>query len=209
MTRWLVGLVLGVAALGAVFLMWKREADQKAEKPSASHEMPMDMSQPAAPPTSAPQGPAPEVPAAGAAPETAPSGPLASAEGIIVVDEAWARPAGANGTTAVYMLMTNTAQAADQIVQVSSPDAAETSIHETRVDSKNVATMRPAAPVDLEPGVPLVFEPRGLHVMLTGLKHALKEGSQLTLIFTFQHAGTLNLKVAVGEQVSDGDSVQP
>jgi hypothetical protein len=191
--------------------MWKHEANEKAEKTAASHEMPTDMGQPAAPDASAPapQGPAPEVPAVGAAPETAPSGPLASAEGIIVVDEAWVRPADAKGATAVYMLMTNTGQIADQIVQVSSPDAAEAGIHETRIDSKNVATMRPAAPVDLEPGVPLVFEPQGLHVMLTGLKHPLKEGSQLTLVFTFQRAGTLNIKVPVGEQVSDGDSVQP
>lgn len=207
MGRWLIGLVLGLLALGAVFFLWQRESAQKTETAPAPHEAPMD----AGPANTAPAAPSPaETGTPGAAsPETPATEPSASAESIIVVDEPWARTASANGTTAAYMLMTNTSQTPDRITAVSSPDAAEAMIHETRIDSKNVATMKPAAHVDLDPGVPLVFEPGGLHVMLTGLKHPLKEGDQLTVVFTFQHAGTLHVKVPVGEQQTDGDSVQP
>jgi periplasmic copper chaperone A len=208
MTRWLIGLVLGLIALTGVYFLWHQESAKPhgatlRETPAAR--VPAAVSP--APPGGSGLPAAAQPP--GSATETAPAASTASAEGIIVIDEPWARATAANGTTAAYMLMTNTSETADRLVSVSSPDAAQASIHETRIDSKNVVTMRPASRIDLDPGVPVVFEPGGLHVMLEGLKHPLKEGDQLTVIFTFQHAGTLNVKVPVGEQQTDGDSTQP
>jgi copper(I)-binding protein len=217
MGRWLIAFALGLMTLGAVFFLWKQESAEHAQRVAAQdatiqmghggHAAGPTTGMPAGAPAAA--GPAPAGEAAPSAADTAPANASASAEGVIVVDEPWARAGTAGGTTAAFMLMTNTSQAPDRIVTVSSPDATEAAIHETRIDSKNVATMRPANHADLDPGVPLVFEPGGLHVMLSGLKHPLKEGDALTVVFTFQHAGTLSVKVPVGELTGDGDSVQP
>jgi copper(I)-binding protein len=209
MGRWLIGLLLGLAALGAVFFLWQRESAHKAEIPVEPESAPMAMDghSPTAPEPASP-GTA-EAPASGEAAAPVPDNPTASAEGIIVIDEPWARAAAANGNSAVYMLLTNTSQTADRLIAVSSPDAAEAAVHDTKIDSRNIATMRPASHVDLDPGVPLALEPGGLHVMLTGLKHPIKDRDQVTLVLTFQHAGTLTVKVPVGELAADGDSVQP
>jgi len=211
MGRWLIALVLGLASLGAVFFLWQRESTQRAETGTGAETQgePMSMDGQSPPAATAPAAQAPAETNAGAEPAAPAPESSASAEGIIVTDEPWARTGPASGNSAAYMLMTNTSQVADRIIAVSSPDAEEAAIHDTKIDSKNVATMHPASRVDLDPGVPLVFEPGGLHIMLRGLKHALKEGDQVTILLTFQHAGTLRVKVPVGELAADGDSVQP
>ena len=213
MARWLIALVLGLAALGAVFFLWQRESAQKtatgtetaaggdslSEAPRGSPPA-TDGENTVAPSAAEPQG---------NAGTTATPDPSLSAEGVMVIDEPWARTGSAGGTSAVYMLLTNTSQVADRVVAVSSPDAETAVIHDTTIDSKNVATMRPANHVDLDPGVPLVFEPGGLHVMLQGLKHSLKEGDKISIQLTFQHAGTLRASIPVGELATGGDAVQP
>jgi copper(I)-binding protein len=217
MGKWLIGLVMGVAALGGVFLLWKQQAAQSsagaaAEVAELSPPAPASGEAPAAPDStsaSAPDsGAAPQTVADSAAPEAAkPS--TASAEGIIVVDDPWAQPAPAGHAAAdAYMLFTNTSQTPDRIVAVSSPDSDEAAIQDTVAYANGSAT-RPAAHADLDPGVPLVFEPGGLHVALIGLKHPIKNGDSLTLVFSFAHAGTLKVKVPVGEQPSLTDGIQP
>jgi len=205
MGKWIIGLVMGLAALGGVFLLWKQQQNQTAASNAVQvTELP--------PPSPAPAD-TPSAPGATSIPAQNPAASqqanTASAEGVINVDDAWAQPAQESRTGAnAYMLFTNMSQTPDSIVSVSSPDSEQAAIQDTVAYANGSAT-RPAAHADLDPGVPLVFEPGGLHVALVGLKHPVKKGDTLTLIFTFAHAGTLNVKVPVGEQPSLSDGIQP
>jgi copper(I)-binding protein len=190
MGKWLIGLLMGVVALGGVYFLWKQQQSGASTASNAVEvaELP-------------PPAPAPSEMAAATPPDTAPSTP-ASAEGIIAVDDPWAKSAGP-GKAECYMLFTNTGQTPDRIAAVSSPDADQAVIQDVS------GTARGAVHADLDPGVPLVFEPGSLNVTLTGLKHPLKTGDAVTLVFTFAHAGTLTVKVPVGEQPSLSDGIQP
>jgi periplasmic copper chaperone A len=211
MAKWIIGLVMGLAALGGVFLLWKQQqsqttasnAVQVAELPPPAP-APPDASN--APQSGGESGTAPQDTADSHAPGQSNT---ASAEGIIHIDDPWAQPAQESKTAAdAYMLFTNMSQTPDNIVSVSSPDSEQAVIQDTVAYANGSAT-RPAAHADLDPGVPLVFEPGGLHVTLIGLKHPIKKGDNLTLVFTFAHAGTLSVKVPVGEQPSLSDGIQP
>jgi copper(I)-binding protein len=57
--------------------------------------------------------------------------------------------------------------------------------------------MRKVGPIDLTPEAPLVLEPGGLHVMLTGLRGQLAAGTHHTLTLVFEHAGRVSVDVEV------------
>jgi copper(I)-binding protein len=207
MGKWLIGLVMGLVVLGGVYFLWKQQSGAGASAPGdiTVSELP--------PPSAAAPEPEPALTEPSTEPSTAvgngPAAPAssASAEGIIAVDEPWAKSTSANHAEA-YMLFTNTGQIPDRIAAVSSPDADGAQIEET-VSASNGARTRPANHTDLDPGVPLVFEPGSLHVALSGLKHPIKPGDSLTLVFTFAHAGTLKVKAQVGEQPALSDGIAP
>lgn len=200
MGRWLIAFILGLAALGTVYVMWTRENARR-------HEDEIEVA-PLPPPQMAPSAPQANQPSA-SAPLAEAADPSASAEGLIAIDEPWAR-AGAKGkTAAAYMLITNVSGKPDRIAAVSSPDAAEAVIHETGIDSNGVASMKQVSHVDLDSGAPLIFEPGGLHVMLMGLTRSLKPGDRLTVVFRFQSSGTLHVTVPILDEGTDGAGILP
>lgn len=122
------------------------------------------------------------------------------AQGVptIQVEQAWARAsAGQARTGAAYMTLVNHGQAADRLVKVASMVAEKTELHSHVMDG-DVMRMRPIAAVEVNPGEPSVLKPGGLHVMLIGLKAPLKAGGSFMLDLTFEKAGTIQVKVAIG-----------
>jgi len=118
----------------------------------------------------------------------------ASAHGIHIRD-AWARatPAGAR-MGAIYLTIESAA--ADRLLAAAVPDsvAEETQIHETIVipDSSGGAsrmTMRPVAALELPAGQPVQLKPGGYHIMLMGMKRALKAGDRVAVTLTLENAG--------------------
>jgi copper(I)-binding protein len=108
----------------------------------------------------------------------------------------WARPtAGSATTAAVYFTVTNKSQP-DRLTGVSTPIAAAAELHET-INDNGVMKMRPVQSIALDPGKPVTFKPGGYHVMLTGVKGALKAGDSFPLTLTFEHAQPITETVKV------------
>ena len=95
-----------------------------------------------------------------------------------------------------YMRIDNKGSADDKLVHASSPAADAVQIHTMAMDG-SVMRMREVADVDLPAGKSVTLKPGGFHLMLVGLRKPLIEGSRVPLTLTFEHAGTIDVEVAV------------
>lgn len=115
----------------------------------------------------------------------------------ITVDGAWARASvGAMPDGVAYVHIVNTGGAADRLLGLSTPVAAKAELHETKT-SNGMMTMRPVGPLPVAPAESIEFMPGGLHIMLVGLKHPLKQGETFPLTLSFEHAGAVQATVTV------------
>lgn len=115
----------------------------------------------------------------------------------IEITEARARPASANGVSAIYLNVLNGSSAADTIVSLSSPAAGMVEIHETYEREEGMMGMRPAETVVVPSEDALVLKPGGLHVMLMQLNRELSEGDEVELIVEFTNAGEITISAPV------------
>lgn len=133
--------------------------------------------------------------------------PLAAHEteaGVLRVDHAWARAtAGMAKVGAAYVTVINDGAEMDRLVGAATPVAAKAELH-TVVMEGSVMSMRPVEAVEVHPGEPVVLRPGGIHVMLMGLKHPLKEGEMFPLTLTFEHGGPVEVDVMVQKAGSMG-----
>jgi len=108
--------------------------------------------------------------------------PPALADAVLVKD-AWVRPAVA-GQSGTGGYLTVEAKEAVTLTGLKSPIAAETELHEMRMEG-DVMQMRAVPYVPIKAGATLKLAPGGQHLMLMGLKRALPAGDHvpLTLIF--------------------------
>ncbi len=120
---------------------------------------------------------------------------LAQSPGVTVT-EAWSRATtGLAQTGAIYL--TVTASQPDRLTAASTPVAATTELHQTRMEN-GVMEMRPVpGGLPVTPGTPIHMAPGGYHVMLMGLKQPLKQGDHVPLTLTFEHAGTVTAEAVV------------
>lgn len=220
MTRWIIAGVMGAIAFGAVFLLYRQEQ---------RNPLPVAVATPPASEAAAAGGDAGSsgaagahdghgghgAPAAGPAPlepppsPLLPAGPRPDAARLIAVDFAWARESiPGRDMTAAYLILTNAGDTPDRLIAARSSAAGLVEIHET-VQAGGVMSMRPVRAVDLDPGVPVAFEPGGLHLMVMDLPAPLKAGDILPLELDFEHAGRLVLSVPVGEPAENADGTTP
>lgn len=108
----------------------------------------------------------------------------------VEVSKPWAR-ATIDGQTTAGVYMSLRAREELKLVKVSSPLAQSAELHSTVKDG-NTARMRAVPDFLLKNDEPFVLKPGGYHMMLIGLKHALKTGEVVPLTLTFARAdGTL------------------
>jgi copper(I)-binding protein len=120
-----------------------------------------------------------------------------AADSVIKIDKVWARATMQPGATGVvYLTLSNGGPAADRLVSVSSPVAAEAGLH-IMVLEGTVMQMRPVDALDVKPGDSIQLKPGGLHIMLTNLKQALKQGERFPLTLDFEKAGRVEVEVTV------------
>ena len=120
-----------------------------------------------------------------------------AADPAIRIDKAWARATMKPGATGVvYLTVSNSGPAADRLVSVSSPVAAGAGLH-IMVMEGTVMQMRPVDALDVKPGDTVPLKPGGLHIMLTNLKQALKQGQHFPLTLDFEKAGRVEVEVTV------------
>ena len=120
-----------------------------------------------------------------------------SGVGSLQVEHPWARASiGAAKAGATYLTVVNHGETVDLLVGATTPVAKHAGLH-THLMEQGVMKMRPLEAVEVAPGEPTVFKPGGLHIMLTGLRHPLKEGETFPLTLTFRNAGSLEVDVRV------------
>jgi len=126
----------------------------------------------------------------------------------VQVQDAWARATAAGAHTgAVYLTLTDTAGAADQLVSASSPVAGMAELHET-VNDHGVMRMRPVKALPLAPGKAATLKPGGYHIMLMGLKQQLKPGDSFPLTLTFQNSPPVTATITVAKAGAMGPAMK-
>jgi copper(I)-binding protein len=127
-------------------------------------------------------------------------------EGGILVAHAWSRPAAAGRVGVAYFAIA-TGGPADRLVGLASPIADRAELHESYTEG-GVSKMRAVDGLAIEPGKMVALAPGGYHVMLVGLKRALKPGDTFPLTLTFAHAAPLTTTVEVRVPAGDGRAAQ-
>ncbi len=127
--------------------------------------------------------------------------------GPIVVSDPWAR-ASAGATAVAYITIANGGLAADRLIGAASPASRAVEIHNSTVEG-GVMRMNRVEAIEIKPGEKAVLQPSGLHLMLTGLAAPLKEGDSLPLTLTFEKAGEIELRVAIGKAGAMGPAPTP
>lgn len=72
-------------------------------------------------------------------------------------------------SAAGYMVVANEGDTLDRLLEVRTPFAKSTTLHETVMGDDGVARMRPVIGAVIPPDDALVLEPDGMHVMFMGL----------------------------------------
>lgn len=117
--------------------------------------------------------------------------------GDLVVMAPWARATvGQVKTGAAYLTVVNHGAAADRLLAVSTPVAAQAALHGHAMED-GVMKMRPVEAIDLGPMQSTALQPGGHHVMLMGLESPLVEGATFPLTLTFETAGSVEVEVTV------------
>jgi copper(I)-binding protein len=115
----------------------------------------------------------------------------------IETHEPWTRPAAQGGNGAVYMILHNHTDVADELVGASSDVAEAVDIHESKMDDNGVMQMTQLSAIPLDADAEVEFKPGGLHIMLIGLKQDLNFGDQITLTLQFKNRENIILTVPV------------
>ena len=125
--------------------------------------------------------------------------PQTSGQNTIVVERPWARatPAGAK-TGAAYVTLINNGDSSDSLLSATTPLADKVQFHSAS-EENGVSRMREMRTVEVAPGARVSFNPGGMHIMVVGLKHPLKEGQSFPLTLTFEKAGKEDVSVPVAK----------
>lgn len=112
-------------------------------------------------------------------------------------------------SAAGYMVISNDGDTPERLLEVRTPFAKVTTIHETLINDDGVATMQPVVDLVIPPNDMLVLEPGGMHVMFMGLTDTADEGDMIPATLIFQNAGEVVVEFmvdpAAGADHSDMD----
>jgi copper(I)-binding protein len=117
--------------------------------------------------------------------------------GPIEIDRPWARPTvGTARPGAAYVTLRNTGDQLEKLVDISTPVAAHSEVHEMTLEG-GVMKMGPAGPLEIPPGEEVRLEPGGKHIMLMQLQQPLQEGESVPITFTFREAGEITVNAPI------------
>ena len=117
--------------------------------------------------------------------------------GLEILDP-WVRPAPlAGGNGAGYMAIRNHETVPDTLLSVSVTFAEMAEVHETLSTGEDTMTMQPVGPLEIPSNGSVVFEPGSYHVMLMNIAEPLEPGQTVTLVLTFERAGTVEVQAEV------------
>jgi hypothetical protein len=124
------------------------------------------------------------------------------------VHDPWVRAAAQGENSAVYFVLHNHSNTADELLSAECDCAQNTEIHMSMEDSNGMMQMSPVESVALAAHSEVNFEPGGLHIMLIALQHDLKVGDQVTIVLHFKNHPDLKVTVPVqeGQEMPHGHS---
>jgi copper(I)-binding protein len=130
----------------------------------------------------------------------------------VLVDDAWVRAtAGAKDTsmTAAFMSLTNPGPADISLISATSPVAGLVQLHEMAMKDGKMVMQEKAGGITVPAGSHAHLAPSGDHVMLMGLKKALKPGDELPLTLRFSDGSTHDLTVPVKAFTEEEEHYHP
>ena len=113
----------------------------------------------------------------------------------IVIKNAWARASNTK-TSAAYMKIKNLTKSDVVFLSASSDVASIVELHKT-VTENNISQMVPINKLVIPAKDKVVMKPKGLHIMLIGLKKPLNKGSYIPLTLHFENMKSLTINVEV------------
>jgi copper(I)-binding protein len=118
--------------------------------------------------------------------------------GSLHIDHAHARATvPGQSTGAAYISVENKGNVSDKLLSVASPVAKSAEVHSMAMDG-NVMRMREVSELELKPSTRIVMQAGdGYHIMLVGLKQALKPGQKIPLSLRFEKAGKIDIEASV------------
>ncbi len=118
--------------------------------------------------------------------------------GGLVLTHPWTRatPPGAE-VAAAYIKITNTGDAADRLVGVSSPAAEMGEIHEMKMDGDVMQMRKLEGGLEIAPGATVELKPGSFHGMLMKLKESFVKDGAVKATFTFEKAGAIEVELVV------------
>jgi copper(I)-binding protein len=128
--------------------------------------------------------------------------PAAAAARGIEAREAWSRPAAAGTNGVGYLVLVNHGKA-DALVGADSPAAEKVEMHASMM-SGGVMSMSPETRVALPAGGQVSFAPGARHLMLVGLKRALRVGDHVPATLRFASGETLKVDFTVQTSAPSG-----
>jgi len=114
----------------------------------------------------------------------------------VSVDGPWIRATVAEQkTSAAYLTITSSESAT--LVSVTTPLTSAVEIHEMKMDGDIMRMRAVPGPLPLPAGQKVEFKPGGYHMMLLGLRHALKPGDVVPLTLEVQGADGKQTEIQV------------
>ena len=124
--------------------------------------------------------------------------PVLAHSGGILIEDGYARAAGASAMSgAAFMAITNETATDDRLIDTRTDASKRVELH-THVVTDGVARM-----MQVEDGIPLpagetvMLERGGLHVMFMGLNGPFEEGADVDVTLVFENAGEIDVAIPV------------
>ena len=114
----------------------------------------------------------------------------------VSVRDAWIRWLPGNLPAGGYVTIVNASDQAVSLLQASSADYADVSLHQT-VITNGVSTMRPMERIRIAPKSTLRFEGSGYHLMLQRPTHSIVPGARVVLTLRFDRGPPLPVSFEV------------
>lgn len=113
---------------------------------------------------------------------------------IGIEDHRVAEPPPGVDVAAAYGVITCHCVTSDHLVSVAVGGAATGALHATTAGDGGVVAMRRLdGGIGIHPGAPLVLEPGGPHIMITGLEERPRAGDRIPVTLVFEKAGAVEV----------------
>ncbi|SDD09104.1 copper chaperone PCu(A)C [Ruegeria marina] len=130
----------------------------------------------------------------------------AALAGDIIIDDAYARSAGAHAKAgAAFMVIHNSGDTDDRLMDVRSDVSARVELHTHKINDQGVAQMMHVPEGFVIPAGGMHALARGGdHVMFMGIKAPFEQGAMVPLTLLFEKAGEIEIEVPVDLERQDG-----